>query len=364
MSPPTERRMIIDEISGIAEYDAKKEKALSELKQAEENLARVDLLIREVKAQLDKLEKERNDALRYLDLKERVEKARVTLLLGEIRKLESLIEESNARDREIEAAMAAIEERLKDIAREIVSKERELSDVERELEEKSEDGILEVTRKISEVQSKIEMARRNIELAEKEIEESQRRLAKTKEELKKVSEEIEKSRNAIQRWSKRREKLKAEIKEKEVAKNELVVKLGEIDRDFARAREEFDKVVAELEEGKKELYMKEGDVKKFEEEIERLKTKIAQDSAKRTALKSRIEETRRALEARRSELGGEVEGKISRAEARLRKAEKELEEKGRSLKKVEGGSSPRLRKSSSRPRPTARSGGATGPWSS
>ncbi|ASI98985.1 chromosome segregation protein SMC [Thermococcus celer] len=332
---PTERRMIIDEISGIAEYDAKKEKALSELKQAEENLARVDLLIREVKAQLDKLEKERNDALRYLDLKERVEKARVTLLLGEIRKLESLIEESNARDREIEAAMAAIEERLKDIAREIVSKERELSDVERELEEKSEDGILEVTRKISEVQSKIEMARRNIELAEKEIEESQRRLAKTKEELKKVSEEIEKSRNAIQRWSKRREKLKAEIKEKEVAKNELVVKLGEIDRDFARAREEFDKVVAELEEGKKELYMKEGDVKKFEEEIERLKTKIAQDSAKRTALKSRIEETRRALEARRSELG-EVEGKISRAEARLRKAEKELEEKGRSLKKVEG----------------------------
>jgi chromosome segregation protein len=101
---PTERRLIIDEISGIAEYDAKKEKALGELKQAEENLARVDLLIKEVKKQLDKLEKERNDALRYLDLKEKVEKARVSLLLGEIRKLENLIAEIRERDSSIEGA--------------------------------------------------------------------------------------------------------------------------------------------------------------------------------------------------------------------------------------------------------------------
>ncbi|NJE85717.1 chromosome segregation protein SMC [Thermococcus sp. CX2] len=330
---PTERRMIIDEISGIAEYDAKKEKALKELKQAEENLARVDLLIREVKAQLDKLEKERNDALRYLDLKERVERAKVTLLLGEIRKLENLIEESHVRDKGIEAEIAAIEERLKDVAREIIAKERELNAVEKELEEKSEDGILEVTRKISEVKSKIEMAKKNIELAQKEIEDSQRRLAKAKEELKKVSEEIEKSKSAIQRWSKRREKLKAEIKEKEVVNNELVIKLGEIDKNFAIAKQDFDRVVDELENAKKELYMKEGDVKKFEEEIERLKTKIAQDNTKRVALKSKIEEAKNSLENKRSELG-EIDGKMAKAEARLRKAEKELEEKTKKLSKV------------------------------
>ncbi|NJE29562.1 chromosome segregation protein SMC [Thermococcus sp. 18S1] len=331
---PTERRMLIDEISGIAEYDAKKEKALKELKQAEENLARVDLLIREVKTQLDKLEKERNDALRYLDLKDRVERAKVTLLLGEIRKLESLIEESNLRDKEIEAEIAAMEARLTDIAREIVAREKELNTIERELEEKSEDGILEVTRKISEVKSKIEMAGKNIELARKEIEDGQHRLAKAKEELKKVSEEIEKSRNAISRWSKRREKLKAEIKEKEVVKNELVIKLGEIDRDFAIAKQDFDRVVEELEEAKKELYMKEGDIKKFEEEIERAKGRIAQNNAKKVALKSKIGEAKSALETKRSELG-EVEGRMGRAEARLKKAEKELEEKSRKLKKLE-----------------------------
>ncbi|WP_297467680.1 chromosome segregation protein SMC [Thermococcus sp.] len=331
---PTERRLIIDDISGIAEYDSKKEKALKELKQAEENLARVDLLIREVKAQLDKLEKERNDALRYLDLKERVERARVTLLLGEIKRLEKLIEEEGSRDREIEAEIEALNAKLKEIAKEIVAKERELAEVERELEEKSEDGILEVTKRISEVRSKIEMARRNIENAQREIKESQRRLAKAKDELKRIGEEIEKSRNAIKRWSKRREKLLADIKSLESVRNELVVKLGEIDRRYSLAREEFDKVVEELEEAKKSLYMRESEIEKFREEIEKAKARITKAQLRRNVLREKIEETKRALEEKRSELS-EVDGKLSKAEARLRKLEKELEEKTRGLRKIE-----------------------------
>ncbi|WP_456420501.1 chromosome segregation protein SMC [Thermococcus sp.] len=331
---PTERRLIIDDISGIAEYDSKKEKALKELKQAEENLARVDLLIREVKSQLDKLEKERNDALRYLDLKERVERAKVTLLLGEIKRLERLIEEENARDNEIETKIEALKVKLKEIAKEIVAKEKELAEVERELEEKSEDGILEVTRRISEVKSRIEMARKNIETAEREIEESQRRLRKAKDELKRIGEEIEKSRNAIKRWSKRREKLLADIKSLEAVRNELVVKLGEIDRKYSMAREEFDRVVGELEDAKKSLYIKESEIAKFSEEIERARARITQANLKRNSLRERIEEVKRALEEKRSELS-DVENRLSKAEARLRKLERELEEKAKKLKKIE-----------------------------
>lgn len=330
----TERRLIIDEISGIAEYDAKKEKALEELKKAEENLARVDLLLKEVKKQLDKLEKERNDALRYLDLKEKVERARVALLLGEIKRLERLIEESRGRDSSIGDEIKSVEGRLKALVKEIIAKERELNEVERELEEKSEGGILEVTRKISEVKSRIEMAKRNIENAEREIEEDQRRLIKAKEELKKVSEEIEKSRNAIVRWEKRREKLLAEVKEKETVRNNLVVRLGEIDRSYAIAREEFDRVVAELEEAKKEMYTREVEVKKFQEEIERQRSIITRASLKKNALKDAISRVKSELEEKRSKLS-EIDGKMGKIEARLQKAEKELKEMVKKLKKVE-----------------------------
>ncbi len=332
---PLERRLIIDEISGIAEYDSKKAKALEELKQAEENLARVDLLINEVKKQLDKLEKERNDALRYLDLKEKLEKAKVTLLVGEIKRLESEIEESKLRNEQVEKEIEEIESRLKEIAKEIIVRENELEEIERELEEKSEDGILDITRKISEVHSKIEMAKKNIELAEKEIEESQRRLAKANEDLKKVSTEIDKSKNSIERWKKRKEKLLKEIEEKEVERNELVIKLGEIDKNFSIAKQEFDKVTEELEEAKKEMYMKESDINRFNEEIENLQGKIVQNNAKRTALREKIKDTQQAIGEKRAELG-EIENKMNRAESRLRKAEKELEEKNKRYQEILG----------------------------
>ncbi|WP_461866351.1 chromosome segregation protein SMC [Thermococcus sp.] len=330
---PLERRLIIDEISGIAEYDSKKSKALEELKQAEENLARVDLLINEVKKQLDKLEKERNDALRYLDLKEKLEKARVTLLVGEIKKLESEIEESKLRNEQVEKEIEEIEDKLKEIAKEIVAKENELENIERELEEKSEDGILDITRKISEVHSKIEMAKKNIELAEKEIEESQRRLAKAKEDLKKISAEIDKSKNSIERWKKKKERLLKEIKEKEVEKNELVIKLGEIDKNFSIAKREFDKVTEELEEAKKEMYMKESDINRFNEEIESLQAKIVQNNARRATLREKIKEVQKAVDEKKAELG-EIENKMSKAERRLRNTEKELEEKSKKYQKI------------------------------
>nr|5XEI_A Chain A, Chromosome partition protein Smc [Pyrococcus yayanosii CH1] len=157
---PLERRQLIDEISGIAEYDAKKEKALEELKQAEENLARVDLLIKEVKKQLDKLEKERNDALRYLDLKERLERARVALLLGEIKRLESMIDEGERKRAEIESGGSENTIKVKSAQLRI-----QLEEKRREL--KHFDAAL--IRSVKEVSLDLEVLRKEIEDMEAEI---------------------------------------------------------------------------------------------------------------------------------------------------------------------------------------------------
>ncbi len=331
---PVERRLIIDDISGIAEYDAKKEKALKELKEAEENLARVDLLIGEVKKQLDKLEKERNDALRYLDLKSKVEKARVQLILGEIRELENAIEEGRRKDEELQEEESNIEERLKGVASEIVSKERELNSIERKIEEIGGEGILELTRRMDDVKARMEMAKRNIESAEKNIEESSERLEKARKELEKLKRDIEKGKATLERWRKRREKIKAELKEKEAVKNELVVKLGEIDRSFAVAREKFDEVVEELESAKKELYTREANIKKLEEEIKRQKSRIVKAEARRNSLSSSISSLKNELERKREELSS-VENRMKGLERRLKKASDDLEKKASELGKVE-----------------------------
>ena len=65
---PVERRGIIEEISGISEFDDKKDKGLRELEKAQENITRVELVISEVKSRLDRLSRDKKDAERYQEI--------------------------------------------------------------------------------------------------------------------------------------------------------------------------------------------------------------------------------------------------------------------------------------------------------
>lgn len=74
---PLDRRKLIEDIVGIADYDRKKSEAEAQLQQAEINLRVAAARIDEVQQRLESLERERNDALRY------------NFIQGEIRRLEA-----------------------------------------------------------------------------------------------------------------------------------------------------------------------------------------------------------------------------------------------------------------------------------
>ncbi len=67
---PLQRRLILDEIAGVAEFDNKKEKSLTELSTVEEHISTAKIHISEKKQQLTKLSKEREVALKYQKLKD------------------------------------------------------------------------------------------------------------------------------------------------------------------------------------------------------------------------------------------------------------------------------------------------------
>lgn len=60
-----ERRKIIDEIAGVAEFDQKKEQALSELDIVRERIEREELLLLELQKRTSELRREREHALEY-----------------------------------------------------------------------------------------------------------------------------------------------------------------------------------------------------------------------------------------------------------------------------------------------------------
>ncbi len=67
-SRPEERRLIIEEAAGVLKYRKRKEKAERRLKSTEENLVRIQDLLREVRRQLRPLEKQADAARRHGDL--------------------------------------------------------------------------------------------------------------------------------------------------------------------------------------------------------------------------------------------------------------------------------------------------------
>ena len=74
-----ERRRILDGISGISSFDADLEKAGNERAEAESNLGQISIIRTERASSLERLEKQRADALKYNDAKKRVDVARAQL---------------------------------------------------------------------------------------------------------------------------------------------------------------------------------------------------------------------------------------------------------------------------------------------
>ncbi|MCX8196803.1 MAG: chromosome segregation protein SMC [Candidatus Micrarchaeota archaeon] len=82
-----ERRQIIDNIAGISEYDAKKEEALSELARVDAKINEANLVLGERQIALSELERQKAEALAFLEAQENFKKAKASLISSEYSKL-------------------------------------------------------------------------------------------------------------------------------------------------------------------------------------------------------------------------------------------------------------------------------------
>src|SRR3989344_6924428 len=66
---PVQRRGIIDEVAGIAEYESKKKEALKDLGKVEENIKEIVIMMSERKKRIQELERDKGGAQKYKELK-------------------------------------------------------------------------------------------------------------------------------------------------------------------------------------------------------------------------------------------------------------------------------------------------------
>jgi len=162
-----ERREVIDEISGIAEFDEKKEKAQRELERVEIRVRENMIVVAEKQRYVTRLRTEKEIAEQYVKLSKELKRHKASL--------------HNMKKKDIESKFQVIEEELGRETEMLKGKEKEFLKIEKTLNEKeknvqalseqiiSKSRDYEITRKIDSLHADIVRRKDRIELNEREL---------------------------------------------------------------------------------------------------------------------------------------------------------------------------------------------------
>jgi chromosome segregation protein len=157
-----ERRKIIDEIAGVAEFDLKRDQALGELEVVRERIEREEMLLNELNQRLLELKQEREQALQYQELQDKLKFFQSARFAATIREREK---EQNTITRLIADQSIEIERILSDRSieeNELSYLRSDLKDADDQINQKSGAEYLKLITTLEELKGSIKVAEQTI----------------------------------------------------------------------------------------------------------------------------------------------------------------------------------------------------------
>ncbi|MEF8880678.1 MAG: chromosome segregation SMC family protein, partial [Candidatus Nanohaloarchaea archaeon] len=168
-----DRRKVIDDLSGISEFDEKKEEAEEELEEVEDQLREQEIKLDQKKARLDKLKEEKEIALKYRDLEKRKRKLEASILEVRKRAIANNLANINTDVSDSRQRLEELEEELEEIDNKIEGKQDRIE----EIDEKQSQGNTDVQHletRIEKKKGQIENKRERVKDLEDQIEDLQK----------------------------------------------------------------------------------------------------------------------------------------------------------------------------------------------
>jgi chromosome segregation protein len=163
-----ERRGMIDEISGIMEYDEKKEKAGKELERIEEKLREAGLLLREKGSIMGKMKSDYEAALSYQKLQKEFEAVGTALVMKSFSDAEGSLDDVKRRLEEKEKESGKLEKEIEKYDAEYAEEEKKLESLTKELMKAS--SQIEVTKRLARLQADVRIIRERMESNRAQVE--------------------------------------------------------------------------------------------------------------------------------------------------------------------------------------------------
>ena len=275
-----ERRQVMEEVSGIGVYEEKKGKALRELDKVETRLNEADIILTERSTYLKELKKERDQAIKFKELKDRLHTNKATML--DIKITRKNVDKAK-HDKEIGEAKEKFdkaESEIRELKSKIEELTRESNRITREIEEKGEKNQVDIHKQVEKLKVDIATNKTRVESLKNEVGRVKQRKLELKAELNAFSERSEdlvKEQARLQKLKQVRNKELEQVEDhiERFRKKNKIDNAVEVDNEIDELDGHIEiqqKVINELREKQQELFRSKD---QYEYQIQTLDERIA-----------------------------------------------------------------------------------------
>lgn len=187
-SKPEERRAIFEEAAGVLKYKTRRKETESKLQQTQDNLDRLEDIIYELDNQIKPLEKQAENARKFLDLEGQRKAIYLDVLVAQIKENKSELESTEEELAQVQELLTSYYQKREKLEEENQNLKKQRQDLQAEMA-KDQGSLMDLTSLISDLERKLALSKLESEQVALNQQEAQARLATLEDKRKALSQE-------------------------------------------------------------------------------------------------------------------------------------------------------------------------------
>lgn len=187
-SKPEERRSIFEEAAGVLKYKTRRKETESKLQQTQDNLDRLEDIIYELDNQIKPLEKQAENARKFLDLEGQRKAIYLDVLVAQIKDNKAELESTEEELAQVQELLMSYYQKREKLEEENQTLKKKRQDLQAEMA-KDQGSLMDLTSLISDLERKLALSKLESEQVALNQQEAQARLATLEDKRSSLSQE-------------------------------------------------------------------------------------------------------------------------------------------------------------------------------
>lgn len=187
-SKPEERRAIFEEAAGVLKYKTRRKETESKLQQTQDNLDRLEDIIYELDNQIKPLEKQAENARKFLDLEGQRKVIYLDVLVAQIKENKAELESTEEELAQVQELLMSYYQKREKLEEENQTLKKQRQDLQAEMA-KDQGSLMDLTSLISDLERKLALSKLESEQVALNQQEAQARLAALEDKRNSLSKE-------------------------------------------------------------------------------------------------------------------------------------------------------------------------------